>query len=316
MEEHRPLVIDDMHAQEKRRKVKTVMWILLLVLMTLILLAALAGVLLIHRYYNLLNYEDVSSEDVSLAPEPVELEHILVVGLDANDPDGGSHTDTMILVTVNPETEEITLTSFLRDLYLEVPDHGKMRLGYAYAKGGMALLQKTLRENFDINVDRYVTVDFEAFRTIIDALGGLEFDLGEADLKYIFPGEEKQPGKYLLDGKQALVYAYWVENRDDSSRTLRQRTIMTKTFEKLQTLSAGAMDELLVNTLPMITTDLTEADCYSVLFGIAGLSGYPIRSQQFPFANNWSQETVDDTYVITFDAEKNKKLFYESLLGK
>ena len=301
--------------QERKRRAAPVVKILLGVLLAIVVVAVVVIALLIHRYHSLLDYQEVSSEDVSLAPEPVEFDHILVVGLDADDPEGGTRTDTMILVTVNPETEEIILTSFLRDLYVEVPEHGQMRLGYAYAAGGMGLLQSTLRENFDINVDRYVTIDFAAFRTIIDVLGGLELELTETDLKYIFPGEEKQPGKYLLDGAHSLVYAYWIENRDDEARTLRQRTVMSMVFEKLQALSAAELDTMLVETLPKITTDLSEADCYSVLFGLAGLSGYPIRSQQFPFAEQWEGATLEDTYVITFDLEVNKQLFYDSLKG-
>ena len=301
--------------QERKRRAAPVVKILLGVLLAIVVVAIVVIALLIHRYHGMLDYQEISSEDVSLAPEPVEFDHILVVGLDKDDPEGGSRTDTMILVTVNPETEEIILTSFLRDLYVEVPENGKMRLGHAHAKGGMALLQKTLRENFDINVDRYVTIDFEAFRAIIDAVGGLELELTETDLKYVYPGEEKQPGKYLLDGAHALVYSYWIENGDDEARTLRQRTIMSLMFGKLQTLSAAELDAMLVETLPKITTDLAEADCYSVLFGLAGLSDYPIRSQQFPFPDQWKKEKVEDTYVITFDLEVNKQLFYDSLTG-
>lgn len=297
--------------EQRKRRTKLTVRILVAVLSLLVVSGIVAAVLLIHRYYGLMDYQAVSSQDP--VPEPVELEHILVVGLDKDDPEGGSRTDTIILVTVNPETEELTLTSFLRNLYVEIPGHGQDKLGYAYAKGGMELLQSTMQSNFDINIDRYVTIDFEAFRAIVDAIGGLELDLGETDLKYIFPGEEKEPGKYLLNGQQALVYAWWIEGGDDSGRTFRQRTIMTKSFEKIRTIPAEELDAMLVETLPKVTTDFTEGDCYSVLFGLAGLSKYPIRSQQVPFADTWETVVVDNSRVISFDLEENVRLFFESV---
>lgn len=109
-------------AEQRKRRTKLTVRILVVVLSLLVVSGIVAAVLLIHRYYGLMDYQAVSSQEP--VPEPVELEHILVVGLDKDDPEGGSRTDTIILVTVNPETEELTLTSFLRNLYVEIPGHG------------------------------------------------------------------------------------------------------------------------------------------------------------------------------------------------
>lgn len=303
--------VDDVwEVEQRKRRIKLTVRILLVLLLLLVVSAVVTTVLMIHRYYGMMDYQEVSSQ--TPVPEPVDLEHILVVGMDRNDPEG-VRTDTMILVTVNPDTKELTLTSFLRDLYVTYPEQGEGKLGMAYAEGGMALLQSTLQSSFGINVDRYVAIDFEAFRAIIDGIGGLELELSEKDLKYIFPGEEKQPGAYLLNGQQALVYAYWVEGRDDASRTARQRTIMTETFEKIRTIPTETLDAMLVETLPKVTTDFTEADCYSVLFGLVSLADYPIRSQQVPFEGTWEAVTAENIYALVFDLEENRRLFFESV---
>jgi hypothetical protein len=66
-------------------------------------------------------------------------------------------------------------------------------------------------------------------------------------------------------------------------------------------------------TLPPVRTDLTEWDCYSILFSMGALKGYPIQTQRLPFPGLWEYATVDKRSVITLDLEENRKAFFESV---
>ncbi len=260
--------------------------------------------------------ENEGSEEPSDIPSEVpheEISNVLVIGLD-READGHSRSDVMIVVSINEKTKKIALTSLLRDTYLTIPGYPNNRLNASYAFGGVALLQKTIKQNFDIDIDRYITVDFEAFTTIIDILGGIELELTEQDCKNVFAGQDKPAGKYLLTAEQALHYARWRKGSDDFDRTSRQRTVMLTVIRRMLTMSFSELTSVMEQTLPLVHTDLTEADCYSILFNVIDLAKYEFSSARIPYAGTWEYATIDGRDVITVDLEENRRLFYESTL--
>ena len=86
---------------------------------------------------------------------------ILLIGLDGREGISGNRSDTVILCSFNPGTRTLSMVSFLRDLYLPIPGRGSDRLNAAYAYGGSKLLRQTLEQNFGLDIDGYVEVDFE-----------------------------------------------------------------------------------------------------------------------------------------------------------
>ena len=148
--------------------------------------------------------------------------NILLLGTDARSKNDRGRSDSMILVSINKATKEIVLTSFLRDIYLAIPDIESTRLNHAYAYGGADLVIDTLEKNFKIKIDKYAQVDFSSFITVVDAVGGVEINVTEEELPYISnylleinrlegdpqgSGNLKSAGKQLLNGKQALAYS-------------------------------------------------------------------------------------------------------------
>ncbi len=265
---------------------------------------------------------EISSEESRETPsapeEPSEEPHeaitnVLVIGLD-READGHSRSDVMIVVSINEETGKIALTSLLRDTYLTIPGYPNNRLNAAYAFGGVALLQKTVKQNFDIEIDRYITVDFEAFTTVIDILGGIELELTEQDCKNLFAGQDKPAGKYKLNAEEALTYARWRKGSDDFDRTSRQRTVMLTVIRRMLGMSLAELTSVMEQTLPLVKTDLTEADCYSILFHVVDLAKYEFSSARIPYAGTWEYATIDGRDVITVDLAENRRLFYESTL--
>ena len=135
--------------------------------------------------------------------------NILLIGQDRREGEDSkqARSDSMILCSFNQKTGQITMTSFLRDLYIPIPGHGSNRINAAYAIGGMELLRQTIQEDFQVYIDGCVEVDFVQFTQIIDLLGGVQISLrqDEAEIINQETGSSLTEGEQLLKGAQALA---------------------------------------------------------------------------------------------------------------
>ena len=207
------------------------------------------------------------------------LVNILLVGQDRRPGQGRQRSDSMILVSINKSNSTITLTSFMRDQYVQIPGYKPNKLNAAYAFGGMQLLTKTLKLNFGVEIDGIVEVDFGGFENIITRLGGVDVTLTEKEADYLNTlhgiGMLKAPvvvGKNHLDAEQALVYVGIREIDTDYARARRQRTVIMGLLEAYKDLPLDEMLGLMDEILPMVTTNLTNSqilgyaiDCFPVL---------------------------------------------------
>jgi LCP family protein required for cell wall assembly len=173
--------------------------------------------------------------------------NILLVGSDHGAINGDSgRSDSMMIATVNLKTKELKLTSLLRDMYVNIPDHGHNKLNAAYAYGGVDLLYQTIADNFNIKIDHYCVVDFAAFEKVINSVGGIEMTLEEGEAHYLNTTQLISKKKYrnVKVGKQTLKRksGTWIckDRYEDSKkygtgefgRTGRQRAVLQATFHK------------------------------------------------------------------------------------
>jgi LCP family protein required for cell wall assembly len=166
------------------------------------------------------------------------VKNILFMGVDSDS--GVGRSDCMMLVSVDSNTGKIKLTSFMRDNWFEIPGHGANKLNSAYAFGGPKLTCKTISETFDILIDKYVVVDFDTFKKVINELGGVNVKITDDEAGYINWQLRKNGqtsvglvsgGDTTLNGQQAL----WLcRDRggngfggDDFTRSQRQRRVIT-----------------------------------------------------------------------------------------
>ena len=243
--------------------------------------------------------------------------NLLLVGKDAAG-SSGSRSDAMILCTFNRKNDTITITSFLRDMYVKIPGHKSNRINAAYRFGGTKLLNETLRKNFGIEVDGNIEVDFNCFEQIIDKLGGVTMELTAAEAKFInkhVAGSNLTKGTHLLTGAQALAYS---RNRYDSdgdfSRTNRQRKLLSVLLETYKSKTLPEMMAVVQELLPMISTDISKSDLtgYAVSL-IPMLSGAEIRMQAIPVAGSYRYAKIDGKSVLLPDLEKNIRALEDSL---
>ena len=184
--------------------------------------------------------------------------NVLLVGTDRVE-DNTSRSDTMLLVCVNLSTNKVHLISFLRDTYVQIPDHKDNKLNASYSFGGVPLVEETLKLNFGVPIDAYAMVDFEAFQKVIDILGGVRVYLFNNECAIVNRqcGTSYHEGYCDLSGRAALSYCRIRSLDSDFGRTERQRKVLMSLYNKFHTVTLSEALELIDNVFPLITTDVT-----------------------------------------------------------
>ena len=248
--------------------------------------------------------------------------NILLIGQDARPGQGRSRSDSMILVTFNKETKTITMTSFLRDLYVKIPGYEDNKLNATYVFGGMPLLDETLKVNFGVRVDGNVEVNFSHFAEVIDLLGGVDMELRQDEAKYInataTTGTPVSAGLMHLNGEQALQYSRirHLDYDSDFSRTNRQRKVINALIEKFRSTKLTTLLGLLDDLLPMITTDMTNAEIIDLatdLFPM--LADCTIVSQRIPADGAYELKTIRYMSCVVADMDAARRLLEETIGG-
>lgn len=249
--------------------------------------------------------------------------NIMLIGQQARKNETAKLSDTMILCSINKDTKTVTLTSFLRDLYVKLPNFqghvcGKNRINVAYnlgwywagEKGGMEMLDQLIYENFGVEVDYNVEVGFDAFTDVVDTLGGVDIELTGAEAGHLGLGGA---GTYHLDGEKALGYARTRSIDNDFNRTARQRKVVSALINKCRNMSLTELNNLIKTILPLVITDMTNEEITSCVMEVLPmLLELKIESHQVPVEGTYRFSTLDiigvESNVIICDEEENGKL--------
>lgn len=247
--------------------------------------------------------------------------NILLIGCDAREEGGRGRSDSIILISINKESEQLIATSIMRDIYVEIPGHGNNRINAAYAYGGADLLVETVEKNFKIQIDRYASVDFFVFMDIVDQMGGVDLEISDEEFlvanAYINElnvlldepyGTDWLPGggPHHLNGKQALGYSRIRYVGDaDFERTKRQRTVLEQIFNKVKDYNLIELNSLLNIILPEITTDLTEGEAITLALSMNAYRKYDLKQYRLPYDGTWRDMRIKGMSVLGIDFEEN-----------
>lgn len=188
--------------------------------------------------------------------------NILVMGLDKRPSDGAipARTDTMFVMTIDPSTHTARGLAMPRDLWVDIPSKTgntsfKQRINTAYVLGetngynggGPALAKQVVEKLLDIKLNYYAVIDFEGFKQVIDLLGGIEVDVPSPGVNDPFYSETERlgdyypcvypPGKYHMNGSQALCYSRVRNGSSDLDRILRQQRVIFAVMDKATQLN-------------------------------------------------------------------------------
>ena len=195
--------------------------------------------------------------------------NILLVGEDGKSTQGfRGNSDTMIIFTIDKNTKNIKMTSLMRDIYVQIPDHSDNKLNSAYASGGIPLLKQTIEENFKVAIDYSVVVQFDTFQKVIELLGGVDVEINEKEAAYINKSARNSSGNLTagmqhLNGEQTMWFSRIrkissdIYGRDDFGRTCRQRTVLSNLFDNFKDMDISQIVEIIDEILPYITTDMS-----------------------------------------------------------
>ena len=236
--------------------------------------------------------------------------NIMLVGQDRRPGQGRQRSDSMILVTINKEKKTLTMTSFMRDLWVKIPGKYNERLNVPYAIGGFPLLNETMESVFGVHVDHNIEVDFTGFEKVIDALGGVEINLTNAEKGYMNKanGWALKTGVNLLDGEKALFYSRIRYIGTEFARTNRQRTVLNVIFEKIKNLSLTELYALAKEILPMVKTDMTDAELMGYILELSKLlPDIQITSQRVPIDGAYKLTMIKKKSVIYLNNENMEK---------
>jgi LCP family protein required for cell wall assembly len=235
--------------------------------------------------------------------------NLVVLGLDRRPGQGYVvRADTIVLASVRPAVPQVALLSIPRDLYVEIPGYQMGRINTAHfwgestsEGGGPALTIQTIEHNLGVHADRYVRLDFDGFRSLIDALGGIDVQVDKAIVDDAYPTDdygtiriEIPAGQQRMDGDTALRYARSRHGSSDFDRAQRQQEVMVALIRRLtQPEVWPRLPEVLAVAVDTLDTNLalTDVPIISVALLYTGPDGIERRVIDQDMTQPWTTPT-------------------------
>ena len=268
--------------------------------------------------------------------------NILLIGTDDRTTEFSDNArgDTCILLSINKATNQIHLVSFERAIGVKILSgeyEGQWDwLTHMFWYGGPYLMTQEIRENFKVDVTKYIRVNIHTFMELVDSVGGVDIDMTEAEcnninhpegtftagnIKGMHVEDEVQqdlvPGVNHLNGATAMCYARLRAIDDDWHRVERQRKVILAAVENLKKLSLTELDSLLNNVLPLVQTNLTEADIASLLPEAGTFVNMDYDTITFPLKHTYGlMDGMCGRKVLALDFDTNAQELQRFLNGE
>lgn len=253
--------------------------------------------------------------------EGKERVNILLLGGDAREAEENelARSDSMIVASIDPVTKQAHLFSILRDTYTEIEGYGQGRINTAITLGGAPLAMQTIGNLLGLEIQYYVYTDFEGFKALVDAIGGVYYTV-EKDMKYTDNADKNRydidlkAGYQLLDGDKALQYVRFRHDKlSDYTRTERQRNFLMTVAKELQsTWNIIRMKEIVGKVSPYIDTNISVPDMLKL--GQLGLGLKIGDSAQIPPFELLRETTVGGASVISYTSEEELQNYVQEVL--
>ena len=293
-----------MQKKNKRGKRKVILFII----EVLVLLVLAVGLFVLSKVQRL-NSDPIEEGNIIINNNISSVEsevltgytNIALFGVDARDGilKAGAHSDVIMIASINNATKDVKLVSVYRDTYLDNTNEEYRKATECYFYGGPERAINMLNKNLDLNIEDYVTVDFNAIATTVDALGGVDIDIQEDEVEHLnnYLVETSQvlgidsyenisgPGMQHLDGLHALSYCrIRYTTGDDFKRTERQWAVLQQLFEKAKTMDILTLNNLADELLDMCVTSMTLNEILALIqdiasYNIVNTTGFPFNSQ-------------------------------------
>lgn len=246
--------------------------------------------------------------------------NVLLLGSDARAVDGslltslGDRADTIMVAHIPPDRETVQIMSIMRDSWVEIPGYGTQKVNAALSLGGVPLMVQTVEGIIDQRIDHVAVIDFEGFKGVTEALGGvtLQNDIAFSDRGYDFPA-----GEITVSGDEALAYvrARYPFSDGDYQRSHNQRALLRGAIEQMMTRENLTNPERMANLLATVTPYLATSDTFSlpVALGLgpqlAQLDSTRIQSFTMPTLGTGMEGDQSVVYVNWEGVEEIREAF-------
>jgi LCP family protein required for cell wall assembly len=247
--------------------------------------------------------------------------NILLLGGDSRSAGSYARTDSMIILSINPETAGVKMSSIMRDTWVNLYGVGWNKINAANVYGGPELAMRTVNENFGMNITYYAMVNMTALAEVVDEVGGIKLDITKAEMREINSQmasfsvsslDQSKLNSYgagtRLTGNQALAYARNRAIGNDYERTERQRKVLVAIAQKLKDNNVLTVAATVTSLLKYVSTNLDLETLLKLAATALGADVSNIPQLRVPADGTFDAGMKDGIWTIRPDFAKNTQL--------
>ncbi len=304
----------------KMKKSTLIITAVVIVVMAVIVIGCIVAIRHEADKKGVISEEDDYSVGEERTDEPEEAEGtdmFAIFGVDSRSGQlgEGTRSDSIMIISLDHGAKTVRVASIYRDCMVHIEGHNYEKITHAHSYGGPELAMETINENFDLNIENYVTVNFESVAELVDKIGGVDIDITEEEadiLKSDYP-DISEAGVYTLDGEEAVSYSR-IRHAEggDYRRSERQRTVLFEIFDKTKEMETDERLEIMNDMMGEINTNYSSTKIAGLLYYMSQYS----EQDTTAFPEVFYGGTVDGAWVevpvtLTDMAKSIHEFFYK-----
>ena len=261
--------------------------------------------------------------------------NILLVGTDGENIEKGNRSDSMMVVTIDSKNKDIKISSIARDTYVDIPGYSTEKLTHAYAYEGIDLLKEVFKVNFNLDIDKYIAVNFVSFMDIMDELGGVEVNVEEKDIKEInkyidacygyYKNKDEKDKEYItksgvqrLNGYQALAFSRIRYTDSAFARDNRHREVAESVYKEFAQKGVETYKKCAEIILNNTKTNISPIEMMNLAYTVLKINDKDIEQFQFPLAEYRNGHIISKQkgWVLEWDKEPNLEAWHKFIFGE
>ena len=261
--------------------------------------------------------------------------NILLVGTDGEYVEKGNRSDSMMVVTIDSKNKDIKISSIARDTYVDIPGYSTEKLTHAYAYEGIDLLKEVFKVNFNLDIDKYIAVNFVSFMDIMDELGGVEVNVEEKDIKEInkyidacygyYKNKDEKDKEYItksgvqrLNGYQALAFSRIRYTDSAFARDNRHREVAESVYKEFAQKGVETYKKCAEIILNNTKTNISPIEMMNLAYTVLKINDTDIEQFQFPLEEYRNGHIISKQkgWVLEWDKEPNLEAWHKFIFGE
>ena len=306
------------------------------ILIGLIVTICLSGFGYVYFKLNKMYVKDEAVKSTEEQGTMVEgITNILLVGTDGKYIEKWNRSDSMMVVTIDSKNKDIRISSIARDTYVDIPGYSTEKLTHAYAYEGIDLLKEVFKVNFNLNIDKYIAVNFVSFMDIMDELGGVEVNVEEKDIKEInkyidacygyYKNKDEKDKEYItksgvqrLNGYQALAFSRIRYTDSAFARDNRHREVAESVYKEFAQKGVETYKKCADIILNNTKTNISPIEMMNLAYTVLKINDKDIDQFQFPLEEYRNGHIINKQkgWVLEWDKEPNLEAWHKFIFGE